>query len=154
MEHILLAQIPPDTRKHRDKVFIVDRPCCDVFFGLDMENAIFDMSEEALFNTALRKDGIDVSRRLSDTANRLIASEKSVVLIRYQPDVLRAMGDLAAEVWNKFGDLWLFLRFSMTTMIRISGTWTACSTSNGSSLIGVNQIYGLKAKGAHHGKNV
>lgn len=113
MEHMLLAQIqlPPDTREHRDKVFIVDHPCCDVFFGLEMENAIFDMSEEALFNPALWKDGMDVSRRLSDTVNRLIASEKSVVLMRYQPEVLQAMGDLAAEVWNKCRDVWLFFAF-------------------------------------------
>ena len=69
------------------------------------------MNDEALFNPARWKDSLTVSYLLSDTANRLIASEKPLVLMRYQPDVLRAMGNLAAELWDKFGDVWLFFAF-------------------------------------------
>ena len=113
MEHILLAQVesPPDTREHRHKVFIIDHPCCDLLFELGMEHSIFDMDDGVLFNPARWEDGMDISRRLSDTVNRLIASEKSIVFIPYQPDILRAMGELAAEMWSRRGDVWLFFAF-------------------------------------------
>lgn len=113
MEHILLAeiQLPPDTRDHRHKVFIIDHPCCDAFFELGMEREIFDMDDAALFNPAPGNGGTDVSLRLRDTINRLIASGKSTVVMPYHPDILQAMGDLAAEILKKFGDVWLFLAF-------------------------------------------
>jgi hypothetical protein len=110
---MLLTQtkVPPDTEKHNHKLFIIDHPSCNVFFDLGMENIIFEMDDEALFNPALWKDGPDISSRLSDMVNRLIASGKNIVFMRYQPDILRAMGGLAEEIQTKFGDVWLFITF-------------------------------------------
>lgn len=113
MEHILLAgiQLPPDSREHRHKIFIVDHPCCNVLFDMGMEHSIFDMDDEKLFNPALWKDNADISQRFSDTVNRLVASGKTTVFMQYQPDILRAMGDLAVEMQKKLGDVWVFIAF-------------------------------------------
>jgi hypothetical protein len=104
-------ELPPDTREHRHKIFIIDHPCCDVFFDLGMEHEIFDMDDAALFNPSPQDGGLNLSLRLSETISRLIASGRSTVLMPYQPDILRAMGELAGEIQKKFGDVWLFLAF-------------------------------------------
>jgi hypothetical protein len=125
VEHTASNKIhtPPGKRKHRHKIFIIDHPYCDVYFELDVENRIFETDNEVFVNPALWQDGEDISQLFNDTINRLVSSGQFIVPLQYQPDMLRAMRQVADEVRKQLGDVWVFLSFfhddKSTTFMRL-----------------------------------
>jgi hypothetical protein len=106
----LFIDIPPETKRHRDKIFIIDYQYCEVYLDEIVEEFTYVMDDENLWDHEKWKDNDTLSRCFVKNINKLFAADADYAVIGYAGDVIRDMGKLAKEITER-GITWYFAAF-------------------------------------------
>lgn len=106
----LLIDVPPETNRHRDKIFIIDYQYCEVYLDEIVEEFTYVMDDENLWNHENWQDNDSTSRCFVGNINRMFTAVADYAVIQYAGDVIREMGKLAEEIKAR-GVAWHFAAF-------------------------------------------
>jgi hypothetical protein len=106
----LLIDVPPETNRHRDKIFIIDYQYCEVYLDEIVEEFTYVMDDENLWNHENWPDNDALSRRFVGNINKMFTAVADYAVIQYTGDVIREMGKVAEEIKQR-GVVWYFAAF-------------------------------------------
>jgi tryptophan 2,3-dioxygenase len=106
----LYVQLPPDDNKHRDKIFIVDHQCCEVYLDPVVEEFTYLLSGDNLLVPSSWDDPIEVSRCFVESINKMFKSCTDYTIIENLTTLL-PLSEMAEEFREDYGIHWDFITF-------------------------------------------
>ena len=106
----LIIQIPPESHRRRDKLFIIDYEYCEVYLDEVVEEFAYVMNDQNLWNPRNWQDSDSLSRCFVGNINRMFAASADYVVIPYNADVMGDLGRLAEEL-RRYNIAWYFTAF-------------------------------------------
>lgn len=105
-----LVDIPPETHRHRDKIFIIDYEYCEVYLDEVVEESTYVMDDENLWNEEKWTDNDTISRCFVRNINKMFAADMDYVVTRFAGDLIQEMGRMM-ESMRPRGITWNFVAF-------------------------------------------
>jgi hypothetical protein len=106
----LYLRLPPDDSRHRDKIFIVDHHCCEVYLDEVVEELSYLLSGDNLLIPNDWKDQIEVSRCFVASVNKMLETQTDYVVVE-DLDMLLPLGRAAQDLLERNGARWEFVTF-------------------------------------------